>query len=385
MDAMPLARTLPPLCRSFLAALVLLTLLPGCGAGYVLRSGYYQMDLLAHRVPVEDALRSRDFTARERASFYVIRDAKAFGREIGLSGTANYDTIAHDWDHAIWNVSASHPARFENKTWSFPIVGTVPYLGFFREDQARELGAELAHEGYDVYVRTAGTYSTLGWFEDPILRPMLSWSRYWLANVVLHEMTHATVWIPGSVNFNESFANFVGDVAAFRYLESRFGPDSPEFQLAQADLADGEEWTRLLLGLYGDLERVYEDSALAVEEKLARKRVVLGTLLERVDSSAIHDKAGYRAVVALGPWNNARLAQFRTYNDDRPAFQALLDAHNGDLQSFMRAVAEVTADREDPYEALREAATRSGSGAGHDAMGVLEAQPDLAEARGHDG
>jgi predicted aminopeptidase len=330
-------------------------MLPGCGAGYVLRSGYYQMELLAHRDPVEEALRSHEYTARERASFYVVRDAKAFGREIGLAGTANYDTVAHDWDHRIWNVSASHPARFENRTWSFPIVGTVPYLGFFREGQARELGSELAAEGLDVYIRTAGTYSTLGWFEDPILRPMLSWSRYWLANTVLHEMTHATVWIPGSVNFNESFANFVGDVAAFRYLEARFGRESPEFRSAMADVADDEEWTRVLLGLYADLDTVYasDDPTLC---KLERKREVLATLLSRVDASALSDKNWYRSVVALGPWNNARLAQFRTYNDDRPAFQALLDAHDGDLGRFMKAVATVTRGADDPYEALREAA-----------------------------
>lgn len=327
-----------------------------CGAGYVVRSGYYQMELLAHRVPVEEALRSTDYTARERASFYLVRDVKAFGRTIGLKGTKNYDTVAHEWDHRIWNVSASDPLRFENRTWSFPIVGTVPYLGFFRENQARALGVELADEGLDVYIRTAGTYSTLGWFEDPILRPMLSWSAYYLANTVLHEMLHATVWIPGSVNFNESFANFVGDVAAFRYLEQRYGRDSPQYRAAQAEVADDDAWRAILLGLYADLDTVYQDAGLSAEQKLARKHEVLATLLARVDASPLSDKHWYRGVVALGPWNNARLAQFRTYNDDRPAFQAVLDRNDGDLGAFMRDVERITRDADDPYVAMREAA-----------------------------
>jgi predicted aminopeptidase len=301
---------------------------------------------------IEDALRSREYTARERASFYLIRDVKRFGGEIGLAGTANYETIAHGWEHGVWNVSASAPLRFENRTWSFPVVGTVPYLGFFRESQARALASELAAEGLDVYVRTVGTYSTLGWFEDPILRPMLGWSEYRLANTVLHEMTHATVWIPGSVDFNESFASFVGDVAAFRYLEDRYGRTSPEYAAARSDVADHEVWRGILLGLYQDLEEVYSDPALSDGEKRVGKDEVLATLAQRVESSALRD-LWYRQTVALGPWNNARIAQFRTYNTDREAFQALLDANEGDLGAFMREVMVVTSDAEDPYAALR--------------------------------
>ena len=339
-----------------LLPLLLALTLTGCGAGYVVSSGYYQMELLSHRVPVEDALRSGDYTARERASFYLVRDVKAFGRQIGLSGTANYDTVAHDWDHQIWNVSACHPTRFENRTWSFPIVGTVPYLGFFRAAPARALGDELEAEGLDVYIRTAGTYSTLGWFEDPILRPMLIWPAYYLANTVLHEMTHATVWIPGSVNFNESFASFVGDVAAFRYLEARYGRDSPEFRAAQDDVEDDQLWTGILLGLYSELQAVYDDDGFGEQEKLRRKHALISTLDSRVEAAPFHKKALYREVVAGGPWNNARLAQFVTYNDDRPAFQALLDAEGGDLGRFMRAVDVAARSDDDPYQGLRRAA-----------------------------
>ena len=88
-------------------------------------------------------------------------------------------------------------------------MGRVPYLGFFRRKDAEPWIRRLENQGYETYIRTAGAYSTLGWFEDPVLPGMLKWSDYRLADTVLHELAHATVWIKGSVKFNESFASFV--------------------------------------------------------------------------------------------------------------------------------------------------------------------------------
>ena len=116
------------MANGILGALIACTAAAGCGSGYVVRSGYYQLELLAHRKSIESALRSGEYTGRERAGFYLIRDVKRFGQEIGLAGTSNYDTIAHDWDHQVWNVSGSSPVAFENRKWTFPVVGTVPYL-----------------------------------------------------------------------------------------------------------------------------------------------------------------------------------------------------------------------------------------------------------------
>lgn len=326
---------------------------PGCGVGYVLNSAYHQMALLASREPVE-AVRARcELRPSEVAALDLIADAKRYGEEIGLAGSANYDTIAVGWDHIIWNVSGSAPLAFESKTWWFPIVGRVPYLGFFNEAEAREAAAAMEAEGLDVMVRTAGAYSTLGWFEDPILPPMLTWEPYDLVNTVLHELTHATVWVPGSVDFNESFANFIGDVAAFRYLRDRYGEDSAEVQSALTLNEDRDAWRRVLQGLTEELERVYADTTMSDDAKRTRKGELFATLHQRIDDEAFHAPQPYHRYVEGRPFNNALLLQFRTYNNQRDLFEALLERCGGDLQIMMKRVGQFSGD---PYEAL-EAAT----------------------------
>ena len=110
-----------------------------------------------------------------------------------------------------------------------------------------------------------------------------------------------------------------------------------------------------MLALYEDLDRVYTDEHLTEEHKYDRKRALLTSILARVNDSALTEKIAYRQVVALGPWNNARLAQFRTYNKDRAAFAALLEQQGGDLKAFMAEVARVTRGQPDPYQAMRDA------------------------------
>lgn len=331
-------------------------LLQGCGVGYVVNSSLHQMELLASRQPVEALRRQCALTPDQTRALDLIADVKHFGLEIGLSGSANYDTLAVGWDHTIWNLSASEPLSFNPETWWFPIVGTVPYLGFFTEEEARQQQDALAARGLDVYVRTAGAYSTLGWFEDPILIPMLDWEPYDLINTILHELTHATVWIPGSVAFNESFASFVGDVATFRYLADRHGQLSEPYRQAQALVEDRERWRAMLKELYDELKALYEDSTLDDPAKLARKAEAFASLEGRVAAAGFHDPELYRQAVVRRRWNNALLIQFNTYNNNRQAFERLLERHHGDLPAFMRDVARLVREADDPFEALEQAA-----------------------------
>ncbi len=349
-----------PIITHPIAALALTTALAltaqSCGVGYVLESAYYQMELLAARQPTEEVKANCDLTDTQRQSLELVSDVKRYGAQIGLAGSANYDTIAVGWDHKIWNISACDPLSFEARTWWFPIVGTVPYLGFFNEEDAREQEAALAAEGLDVFVRTAGAYSTLGWFEDPILTPMLSWGTYDLANTVLHELTHTTVWVPGSVAFNESFANFVGDVAALRYIEDRHGRQSALWTQTTALIEDRRRWVEVQKGVYADLEALY-DSDLDDPTKLERKAQIFGSVPERVDALGFANADLYQRVARERVWNNALLIQFRAYNNNRQWFQALLDRHDGDLLAFMRAIEALADDADDPFEALERAAT----------------------------
>jgi predicted aminopeptidase len=237
-------------------------------------------------------------------------------------------------------------------------VGKVPYLGFFRREDADKWAARLEGDGNEVYIRTAGAYSTLGWFRDPVLPPMLKWDDMRLADTVLHELTHATLWIPGSVKFNESFANFVGEKAAFQYLRNRFGEGSPELSLALQRHEDVQKWREILHSLYQELDTIYKDKNQSEAQKLVQRDRLYGSLGDRVDTANMTQPERFHRAISKGPWNNARLVQYKTYNHRRDWFETILEQQGGDLLAFIDAIGEITQGDRNPFKALKSAATK---------------------------
>lgn len=325
---------------------------PGCSVGYLAQQGWFQAELLVGRQPIDEAIAAGHFSEEELERLHLVPRIKQYGQGIGLAASDNYDTINPTWKRTIWNVSACDPVAFEARKWWFPIVGSVPYLGYFREEDARRRETKLLAKGYDVHVRTAGAYSTLGWFRDPLLPGMLKWSEYQLADTLLHELAHATLWVPGSVQFNESFANFVGEEAAMRYLTDTYGADSQELRDARERVSDRDAFREMLLGVYQELDAVYTDPALSRDDKLARKAEIIGSMEARTDALDLFREEAYLKSVREGEWNNARLLQFKTYNRSRSWFAELLSREDGDLGRFIERIDEVTRKQPDPYASL---------------------------------
>lgn len=334
----------------------ILALGPGCGVGYVAKSGWYQAELMLSREPIDELIADGRVDDQQAQTLAVVRDVKRYGGELGLAATDNYETLALDWPREIWNVTACDPAAFEPATWWFPIVGRVPYLGYFREQDARETEDELLADGYDVYLRTAGAYSTLGWFRDPILPGMLTWDEDSLADTVLHEMTHATLWVRGSVSFNESFANFVGEIAAMKYLVQRHGPQSELVAAAVDRRHDRDVWRAVLQTMYKDLDALYASPTLDRSEKLVRKQELLAELVARVGAAPFSRPDRYLRAAQEGVWNNARFIGFKTYNSNAEWFDSLLAQEDGDLGRFIERIGSLTRRHSDPFVAIEDAA-----------------------------
>ena len=326
-----------------------------CNACYVARSTWFQAELLLSREPIDDIRATGELNDQQLDKLDLIADVKAYGEELGLSATANYDRIAWEWERTIWNLSASDPLSFESKTWWFPVVGTVPYLGFFRRQDATKWLNRLSEQGLDVYLRTAGAYSTLGYFEDPILPGMLEWEDDALANTVLHEMVHATVWIRGSVAFNESLASFVGDEASMDYLIERHGVDSEEVRTSRERRSDRLAWRDLQRDLFGDLNAVYSNPTLNASDKQTMKTNLFSDLPNRVDASFFYRPERFSKAAREGVWNNARMMQFKAYNSYQEEFASLLQSVDGDYVQFLDKVNEITKGASDPFEALLDA------------------------------
>ncbi len=347
----PRARRLGLLLTGGLAAIALL---PSCGARYVAVSAVYQAEMLARRESVDELLATGTLSAGEEQRLRLFQEVKAFGHDLGLSATDNYSGYSRTWTRTIWNVSACPPLSFEPRTWWFPIVGTVPYLGYFSTEEAHTARVKLENEGYEVHMRVVNAYSTLGWFRDPILPAMMTWTEPQVAETVLHELAHATLWIPGSVAFNESFANVVGQAAGDRFLVHKYGRDSKQVADALEADADWLVFRDILQGLYTELDAVYTGNQ-PEPEKARRKDELYDSLDDRVLASAIRNKPRYLQVVRTQTWNNPRLMQFRTYNTGEAEFTALMARCEGDIPTFITRVRELTRGQADPFAALRAA------------------------------
>jgi predicted aminopeptidase len=204
---------------------------------YGVEQGVGQLNIVWNSRPVEEVL-SDPFTADSvKQKLRYIQAVRQFAIDsIGLNNTSNFTTYYNqDGKELLWVVTASEPYRLRAYTWTFPVVGNLPYKGFFDPEKARLEAKKLKDQGLDVSIRNPGGWSTLGWFNDPVLSSMLSRSAGDLASLIIHEMAHATIFVKDSADFNENLASFIGDQGALYFLGSYFGEHSAELKSYQDD------------------------------------------------------------------------------------------------------------------------------------------------------
>jgi predicted aminopeptidase len=222
----------------------------------------------------------------------------------------------------MWVVMACQPFALEPKQWHFPIVGTVPYKGFFDEKRAVDLKRELEHEGLDVIVRNPGGWSTLGWFTDPILSKMLNRSEGDLANLIIHEMSHATIFVKDSIDFNENLATFIGDRGTEKFLIDRFGEISLEYRTYIEEDKDYLKYVDHMLRGARSLDSLYKgmDPLTNIETKRELKKQAIMHIVETLDtlSLALAAKPSERFRGHLP--NNAYFMNFRQYQEKQGVF-----------------------------------------------------------------
>ncbi len=357
-DRSPRRRTIRRvvLAGSLLVLGLCLVFVPGCA--YIAQAAKGQFELMAGRMPVERALNEVDLTEEERDRLLLVGRVKDFGEHvIGLSPTKNYETINPTFDTVVWNVSGTSPDRFEPHRYAYPIVGELPYIGYFSREAADEEAALLQGLGWETYVRSAGAYSTLGWFRDPLWRSMLAWDVEQLSNTVLHELAHATVWLPGHGSFNESLATFLGDAASARFMETLRDERPEAYGLWKDRIADNAMYREAMHELVARLDGLYR-SGLPRDEVMTRKAQVIADARRRWPARDWRLE-GYRRAIEEGRTvNNARLVQFRIYNTGGSLFDETLARFDGDLPGFIEAVRRLDTMRKkggrdwDPYEAL---------------------------------
>ncbi|MBX7138528.1 MAG: aminopeptidase [Oligoflexia bacterium] len=319
---------------------IILGALSSCSPLYVARAGYEQAKILWHREPITELLRGSTVTADEREKLSAVLDARAFAGTIGLTPGDSFTTYTRiERNELAWVLLASKPDSFSLFTWWYPIVGTVPYKGFFEKAAAEKSGRILEEIGYEVWIRPTEAISTLGWFNDPLLSTTLRNEAATVVNTVLHESTHSTIWIPGGVDFNESLANFVGARATIEFFESRrelcADQSCTQRLAALVDRAKAIYNSQLALsemieGLYGKLDRLYR-SDKPKEQKLAEREAVFEEFLTPV-------RAKNPKLQAFKQLNNAEIIQFKLYLTGLRGFEGLFAKHSGSWPAFFESI-----------------------------------------------
>jgi predicted aminopeptidase len=335
-----------------LLALLLLLAQTGCVSGaslhYITQAAAGQEQLNGRGIDIKEVVDNGYLDKRTRELLAAVPGIKSFGERHGLRATTNYERYL--WigrPSVMWVVSACDPLRFRPKTWSFPVVGSITYTGWFDRNEGDAYAKELAAKGWDVDVRGSQAYSTLGWFNDPILSTMLSGGDDALgdlADVVLHESLHATFYVPGQSTLNESMASFVGDKLAEEYLGEIKGADSVDQARFVLLRKQGEARGKRLKSAYAELEKLYA-SKLPKEQKLAEKKRITDKL--RTDLR-------FRR-----PITNATLIQYKTYGSGREEMAQLFEVCGRSLPRMLKAlegvrpIAKTSKPHTDPGVLLR--------------------------------
>jgi predicted aminopeptidase len=329
------------------SSLVFCLLLNGCGVGYLWHVTVGQARLLVRQQPVDDVIQDSQLGDQERAKIRLIQDVKTFAMEhLGMDPSSSYSTFVRlDGPYVSYNLSAARKDALQPYRWWFPIIGRVPYKGFFQKEYALREERRLAAQGYDTYVRGVRAFSTLGYFNDPILSSMLGYDDASLINTIIHELLHQTVWIKGNVSFNESLASFVGDQGTRAYLAWRYGAESQALQHYLDMLHDDRIFDTYMQQLIRSIQTLYREP-ISREDKLLRREQLFDAAREAYPTVVPQMKTTYyRRFFERRTLNNAVLLSFYRYNRNPAFFEQALAAHGNDLRQMIAAFKTLRADQ----------------------------------------
>lgn len=321
---------------------LLALLLTGCSTvDYYGQLARGQLQLLGARQPVQAVIDDRATDAQVRQRLVLSQEARRFASaQLALPDNRSYRLYADlQRPFVVWNLFATPEFSLQPQLHCFPIAGCVAYRGFYEQNRARGAAALLKAQGLDTYLGGVEAYSTLGWFDDPILNTMLRWSDERLVAVIFHELAHQQYYLAGDTAFNESYATFVEQQGLRQWRAARGLPAPKELGIQPR-----EQFTELVLASRARLETLYA-SGLDNEAMRAGKLAEFERLRTeyRQLCASQWNGVGYYDGWINGPLNNAKLLPFGLYDQWVSAFARLFAEVNGDWPTFYRRVAELGA------------------------------------------
>ncbi len=307
--------------------LVLIVLWQREMVAYLWMQGKGQMKIISNTVPILKVLESDTLSPKERYFLHLIPEIKEFARtELGLTPKDNYTEFYNQKGQPIlWALTACSAYNLEPYLWSFPILGNLEYKGFFDKNIGEIEKLELEKMGYDVDLGEVSAWSTLGILSDPLLSSMLELDTGRFVRLLIHELTHTTIYISDDAIFNENLATYVGDNGGLEFMKKTYGTSSSEVEEYQEMLEDIKTFTEYTVAYSKSLELTY--ASLPQNEQL------WPMLKERSIQS-------YKDKLRLIPFNNRkRYSSFRKQELNNTFFTGFLMYHN-QQDSIQRLVSE---------------------------------------------
>jgi len=330
-----------------LIGVFILSLAPSCYVSYLFHIAWGECKMLLQRQPVEVFLTDPQISDNIKAKLVTIQKITQFGRDhLGLNVDLQYSTFSPNV-RDIYSISAAPKDSLLPYVWYFPLVRSVPYLGFFSSERVATECQRLTDQDLDTYIRPVTAFSTLGWFDDPILPGFLNYNEITLANLVLHELAHATVYFPGQTEFNENLASFVGEEGCQAYLIAQYGRDADIVAEAKNKTTVLHQSTEYVKKLQQRLELLY-NSAAPRTEKIKQRQIIFESWLQDIESNLPVDVSErLRGRFVDREMNNAVLLSLLNYQKDLSLFDQIHEQLGHDLPKTIMFLKSIPADTPD--------------------------------------
>jgi len=323
---------------------------------YVTAQGAHYLSLRAKAVPVADALADPQTSPEVRLLLERVGEVRLFAvRELGLRETKNYTSIVTlDSDRLVTVISACPELSFDRYLWSYPLVGKFPFRGYFDPREAQEEAARLKAKGFDTIARPVDAFSTLGWFTDPLFTFMASYSEADIADLILQELTHATIFVKGEGNFDEELSAFVGSKGSLLWLESKYGENSPQTDELRKNRADDAAFSAWLRGTAEELQKVYSSGLTTAEKRVQKAAIIASRATEFNKEYAQHFVTDRYKDFPMEKANNAYLDLYLIYEGEPELYKEYYDkACASSMKRFIEKVGKIAKRGGDPREGMR--------------------------------
>ncbi len=325
----------------FLVVLIFVIIWNWSLVGYGIGQGIGQLKIVYGARAVNEVLKDPTFPDSLKQRLRLIKEIRRYAIDsLGLKDTENYTSVYDQKGKEImWVVTASKPFQLEPKLWSFPILGSVPYKGYFDQSKAKVERDILLKEGWDTSIRNPGAWSTLGWFNDPILTGMLDDSDGGLASTIIHEMVHATIWITDNVDYNENLASFIADTAAFNFLAYKYGLHSEQYNTYRDSEYDYKKYSKHMLRGAKTLDSLYASFSHDLSEsvKKEKKKEQIEKIVNSLDTLSLRRVKTPSKRFSKRLPNNAYFMGFRHYHSKLPVFRDEFEKlYHGNLRNYIK-------------------------------------------------